>query len=295
VIGIGTRRRLAAAMANPSKPRSVELSATNDVGVGQRPVAEVFADIRGVRKVYDGGDNAVEALASVSLQVHRGEFVSLLGPSGCGKSTLLMIVGGLVPPTAGEVIVEGALVKEPQTDLGIVFQDPVLLEWRTSLANVMLQVEARRLDKQIYLPRARQLLASVGLAGFEDKYPFELSGGMRQRVSICRALVHRPRILLMDEPFGALDALTRDQMNLDLQRMWLQEPITVLLVTHSIPEAVFLSDRVVVMSPRPGTVDEIVEIDLPRPRGMESQEHPEFARYVREIKRHFTLRGIIHA
>jgi NitT/TauT family transport system ATP-binding protein len=206
-----------------------------------------------------------------------------------------MILGGLIPPTSGEVFIAGSPVKEAQTDLGIVFQDPVLLEWRTSLQNVLLQVEARRLDRQVYLPRARQLLASVGLEGFESRHPFELSGGMRHRVSICRALVHRPRLLLMDEPFGALDALTRDQMNLDLQRMWLQDPITVVLVTHSISEAVFLSDRVFVMSPRPGTIDSIVNVDLPRPRELLTLEQPEFVGYVREIKNRFALRGVLRA
>jgi NitT/TauT family transport system ATP-binding protein len=269
---------------------------TRDPGeIQQRQASADFIDIRAVRKVYEGSDVAVEALASVSLQVRRGEFVSLLGPSGCGKSTLLMILGGLIPPTSGEVFIAGSPVKEAQTDLGIVFQDPVLLEWRTSLENVMLQVEARRLDQQVYLPRARQLLASVGLEGFENRHPFELSGGMRQRVSICRALVHRPRLLLMDEPFGALDALTRDQMNLDLQRMWLQDPITVVLVTHSISEAVFLSDRVFVMSPRPGTIDSIVNVDLPRPRELLTLEQPEFVGYVRAIKNRFALRGVLRA
>jgi NitT/TauT family transport system ATP-binding protein len=261
--------------------------------VCKSPVIEAFVDIRDVRKVYSGKDSSVEALSYVSLQVRRGEFVSLLGPSGCGKTTLLMIVGGLVAATAGEVLIDGSPVKEAQTNLGIVFQDPVLLEWRTSIDNVMFQVEARRLERKTYLPRARQLLASVGLGDFEDKYPYELSGGMRQRVSICRALVHHPRLLLMDEPFGALDALTRDQMNLDLQRMWLQDPITVLLVTHSIPEAVFLSDRIVVMSPRPGKIDAIIKVDLSRPRGLDTQEQPEFVRYVRDIKQRFALRGII--
>ncbi len=260
---------------------------------GPAPAPDAFVDFRGVQKVYEGGGDAVRALASVSFHVRRGEFVAILGPSGCGKSTLLMIVGGLIRPTAGQVAIDGTPVDSPQTDIGIVFQDPVLLEWRTSLGNVMLQVEARRLDRRHYLPRARELLASVGLEGFEDKRPYELSGGMRQRVALCRALVHQPRLLLMDEPFGALDALTRDQMNLDLQRMWLQNPVTVLLVTHSIPEAVFLSDRVIVMSPRPGAVDVIVTVDLPRPRGLETQEQPRFARYVREIKELFARRGII--
>jgi NitT/TauT family transport system ATP-binding protein len=260
----------------------------------QAPYEPSLIDIREVRKVYSSRRGSVEALASVSLQVRRGEFVSLLGPSGCGKSTLLMIIAGLIPPTAGEVRVEGTLVDDAQTDLGIVFQEPVLLDWRNSLDNVMIQVEARRLDRNVYLPRAKQLLASVGLGEFEDKYPFELSGGMRQRVSICRALVHRPRLLLMDEPFGALDALTRDQMNFDLQRLWLQNPITVLFVTHSISEAVFLSDRIVVMSPRPGLVDALVQIDLPRPRGLDIQETPAFSSYVQAIKRRFAVRGVIH-
>jgi len=262
---------------------------------GSASVDEVFVDVRGVRKVYGEAADSVEALASVSLQVRRREFVSILGPSGCGKSTLLMIVGGLIPPTEGSVSISGAAVKGAQTDIGIVFQDPVLLEWRTSLGNVMIQVEARRLDGSIYLPRARKLLASVGLAGFEHKYPFELSGGMRQRVSLCRALVHRPPLLLMDEPFGALDALTRDQMNLDLQRMWLNDPVTVLLVTHSIAEAVFLSDRILVMSARPGSIDAIIDIDLPRPRALDALEQPEFLAHVRRIKQHFAQRGVIRA
>jgi NitT/TauT family transport system ATP-binding protein len=256
---------------------------------------EPLIDIRGVRKVYEGSEKSVEALSAISLRVHRGEFVSLLGPSGCGKSTLLMIIGGLNEPTAGEVVIDGAVVHGARTDLGIVFQDPTWLEWRTSLENVMLQVEARRLDRKAYLPRARELLASVGLESFENMHPFELSGGMRQRVAICRALVHKPRLLLMDEPFGALDALTRDQMNLDVQKMWLQDPITVVLVTHSIAEAVFLSDRVFVMSRRPGTIDATIEIDLPRPRGLDTQEEPRFVQYVRDIKQRFAAQGVIRA
>jgi NitT/TauT family transport system ATP-binding protein len=262
-------------------------------GGGPAGPADAFVEIRDVRKVYEAAGSPTQALASVSLRVRRGEFVAILGPSGCGKSTLLMIVGGLVRPTSGRVLIGGAEVDRPQTDVGIVFQDPVLLEWRTSLGNVMIQVEARRLERPRYLSRARELLASVGLAGFEDKRPYELSGGMRQRVSLCRALVHEPSLLLMDEPFGALDALTRDQMNLDLQRMWIENPVTVLLVTHSIPEAVFLADRIIVMSPRPGSVDAVVTVDLPRPRGLEAHERPEFARYVREIKGIFARRGVI--
>ena len=258
-----------------------------------QPAPDVLIELQGVGKAYATRSGAVQALNSVSLKVRPGEFVSLLGPSGCGKSTLLMMIGGLIPASAGEIFINGARVTRPRTDVGIVFQDPVLLEWRTSLQNVMIQAEARRLDRKASLERAGHLLDSVGLAEFVDKHPFELSGGMRQRVSICRALVHRPALLLMDEPFGALDALTRDQMNLDLQKMWLQEPITVVLVTHSIAEAVFLSDRVFVMSPRPGRVDTVHKIELPRPRTLVTQEQPEFLRYVREIKQRFTMQGVI--
>jgi NitT/TauT family transport system ATP-binding protein len=256
---------------------------------------EPLIDVRGIRKTYQVKEESVEALSATTFQVRRGEFVSLLGPSGCGKSTLLMIIGGLVAPTAGQVIIDGAVVRGARTDLGIVFQDPTLLEWRTSLENVTLQLEARRLDLKTHLPRAHELLASVGLESFENMRPFQLSGGMRQRVAICRALVHKPRLLLMDEPFGALDALTRDQMNLDLQKMWLQDPITVVLVTHSIAEAVFLSDRIFVMSRRPGTIDATVEIDLPRPRGLDTQEEPKFVQYVRDIKQRFAAQGVIKA
>jgi NitT/TauT family transport system ATP-binding protein len=280
-------------MPEPTDPVRARRPSAAGAGEDAKTPADAFVHIRDIRKAYEGSGLPVQALASVSLRVRRGEFVAVLGPSGCGKSTLLMIVGGLVQPTAGEVWIDGIRVHRPQTDVGIVFQDPVLLEWRTSLGNVMIQVEARRLDRERYRSRALALLAAVGLEGFEDKRPYELSGGMRQRVSLCRALVHEPRLLLMDEPFGALDALTRDQMNLDLQRMWLQNPVTVLLVTHSIPEAVFLADRVIVMAPRPGSIDAVIPVDLPRPRGLETQEGPAFARFVREIKAIFARRGVI--
>ena len=195
-------------------------------------------------------------LIASHLTASRGEFVSILGPSGCGKSTLLMIAAGLLSASDGSVIVDGRPVTKPRTDLGIVFQSPVLLEWRTALGNIMLQAEARKLDRREAEERARELLASVGLAGFADKYPHELSGGMRQRVSICRALIHNPPQLLMDEPFGALDALTRDQLVIDVQRIWNERRITALFITHSVAEAVFLSDRVIVMTPRPGRIDQ---------------------------------------
>ncbi len=235
----------------------------------------------------------MRALDHVSLEGRRGEFLSILGPSGCGKSTLLMIAAGLLVPSGGSVSIEGRIVDGPRTDIGIVFQSPVLLEWRTALANVMLQAEARRMERPAASRRARELLASVGLAGFEDKYPHELSGGMRQQVSICRALIHGPEYLLMDEPFGALDQLTRDQLVLDLQALWNVRRMSVLFITHSIAEAVFLSDRVIVMTPRPGRIDRIFDIALPRPRTLAMRESAEFAALNRQILELFLARGVL--
>ncbi len=255
--------------------------------------SEPLIRIAGVSKTYAGMDGAVVALEVVTLDVAQGEFVSILGPSGCGKSTLLLIVAGLLPASAGEVRLAGRSVVQPQTEIGIVFQSPVLLDWRTVLRNVLLQVESRGLDVAAYRMKARELLQSVGLAGFEDKYPFELSGGMRQRTAICRALIHDPPLLLMDEPFGALDALTREQMRVDIERLWLASRKTVLFITHSITEAVLLSDRVVVMSPRPGRIDGVFEIGLPRPRHLAVQESAEFARHLKAITDLFLARGVL--
>jgi NitT/TauT family transport system ATP-binding protein len=247
-----------------------------------------------VSKVYETRGEPILALEDCTLDLRPGEFVSVVGPSGCGKSTLMLMVAGLIPITAGTITIGEQKVARPYTDLGIVFQEPVLLDWRKVLANVLLQVELRRgHDKRAYRGRARELLELVGLTGFEDRYPYELSGGMRQRVSICRALLHDPPLLLMDEPFGALDALTRDQLNLDLQAIWLQSQKTVMFVTHSITEAVFLSDRVAVFSNRPGRVVEVLEIDLPRPRHLAIRETPEFGRYANEIRRVFSSLGIL--
>jgi NitT/TauT family transport system ATP-binding protein len=249
--------------------------------------------LQGVSKVYATHDGPVRALEQVSVGARRGEFLSVLGPSGCGKSTLLMIAAGLLRPSSGAVSIDGAVVTSPRTDIGIVFQSPVLLEWRTALGNVMLQAEAKKLERTAAKRRARDLLGAVGLGGFEDKYPHELSGGMRQRVSLCRALIHDPNQLLMDEPFGALDALTRDQLVLDLQQIWNQRRMTVLFVTHSVPEAVFLSDRIMVMTPRPGRLDRMIDIELPRPRTLAMRETPEFAAYIREILDLFLARGVL--
>ena len=255
--------------------------------------AEAYLRIENLSKVYATRDGEVRALNDISLSQRRGEFLSHVGPSGCGKSTLLMIAAGLLPPSSGAVRVGGKVVDRPRTDIGIVFQNPVLLEWRTALGNIMLQAEARKMQRQEAEARARKLLASVGLAGFEGKYPHELSGGMRQRVSICRALIHNPDHLLMDEPFGALDALTRDQLVLDLQALVSERRMTVLFITHSIAEAVFLSDRVVVMTPRPGCIDRVIDIELPRPRTLAMRETPQFADYSRQILDLFLARGVL--
>jgi NitT/TauT family transport system ATP-binding protein len=257
-------------------------------------VAPLLA-LRDLSKLYATRDGVVRALDRVSLAQPQGEFLSNVGPSGCGKSTLLMIAAGLVPASAGEVLVAGAQVAGPRTDVGIVFQSPVLLEWRTALDNVLLQAEARGMPKPAARQRAMALLGSVGLAGFEAKYPHELSGGMRQRVAICRALIHEPTHLLMDEPFGALDSLTRDQLVLDIQQMWQarDRAMTVTFITHSVQEAVFLSDRVVVMTPRPGRIEDVIEIDLPRPRRLAMREEPAFNAYCRRILALFLSRGVL--
>ena len=237
-----------------------------------------------VRKIYNSGNDEVIALEEVSFGVEPEEFVTVVGRSGCGKSTLLKITAGLLPATGGEVRVAGLPVKSPLTNIGVVFQSPVLLAWRKALDNVLLQIEARGLNVDAYRKRALELLELTGLRGFENKYPNELSGGMQQRVSISRALIHEPPLLLMDEPFGALDAITRDEMNLELLRIWSESKKTVLFITHSIPEAVFLGDRVVVMTPRPGKVADIITIDLPRPRTTALRVDQKFIGYVRKIR-----------
>ncbi|MEV7192800.1 ABC transporter ATP-binding protein [Streptomyces sp. NPDC093510] len=229
----------------------------------------------------------VTALRDVSLDIGTGEFVALVGPSGCGKSTLLKLVAGLLGPSSGEVLLGGERVRGPRPDIGYVFQRAALLDWRSARRNILLQAEMRKLPTEWARARADELIRMTGLTGFEDAYPHELSGGMQQRVALCRALLHEPPVLLMDEPFGALDALTREQLNVELNRIWRETGTTVLLVTHSIAEAAYLADRVVVMSPRPGTVTEVIEVGLEADRGyaetLASVEFREATGRIREL------------
>ncbi|HEY1413764.1 MAG TPA: ABC transporter ATP-binding protein [Rhodopila sp.] len=256
------------------------------------PTPPIHIAITDVSKKY-GGTSGVLALDDVSLSVQEGEFLSILGPSGCGKSTLLRCVAGLERATRGTINVHGETVRRPPANMGVVFQRDVLLDWRSILDNMFLQIDFRGEKRSRYLDRAHELLNLFGLKGFENAYPAQLSGGMRQRAAICRALLADPDLVLMDEPFGALDALTRDQMNLELQKIWASARRTILFVTHSIGEAVFLSDRVVVMSPRPGRIAMTLTIDLPRPRRMAIREMPEFAYYCAQIRTLFGEMGLL--
>jgi len=257
---------------------------------------ETLVHIAGLEKVYATKDGeTIHALQDVNLDIGAAEFISVVGPSGCGKTTLLKILAGILARSRGEITISGKPLSGPSRELGVVFQAPVLLPWRTVLQNVMVPVEVQKRDRATFAARARQLLAMTGLAGFESKYPGELSGGMQQRVGICRALVHDPSFLLMDEPFGALDAMTREQMNEELQRIWTESRKTVLLVTHSIPEAVYLADRVVVMTPRPGRIVDVIRVDLPRPRTLAMHNTPEFGHFVARIRAHFNSAGSLDA
>ncbi|SCD57850.1 NitT/TauT family transport system ATP-binding protein [Streptomyces sp. DvalAA-19] len=252
--------------------RAPSAGAGTGAGVGAAAVQLADVDVRFRSKKRD-----VTALSDISLDVAPGEFVAIVGPSGCGKSTLLKLVAGLLTASSGEVLLGGERVKGPRHDIGYVFQRAALLEWRSALRNILLQAEMRRMPSGRARARADELILMTGLTGFEDAYPHELSGGMQQRVALCRALLHEPPVLLMDEPFGALDALTREQLNTELNRIWRTTGTTVLLVTHSISEAVYLADRVVVMSPRPGTITEIIEVGLPAERDYaETLGRPEF-------------------
>ncbi|QFG21343.1 ABC transporter ATP-binding protein [Actinomadura sp. WMMB 499] len=239
----------------------------------------------GVGKVFAASGGPVTALAGVDLTVEPGEFLSVLGPSGCGKSTLMAIMAGLEAPSSGRVVLGDRPVTAPVLDAGVMFQRDLLLDWRDCESNILMQYAMRGLPAKAHRERARELLALVGMAQFAHRYPHELSGGMRQRVAICRALVHDPALLLMDEPFGALDALTRENLNVELSGLTVRAGTSVVFVTHSIDEAVFLGDRVVVMSRRPGRIVADVRVDLPRPRRNAAREDPRFVSYTGRLRK----------
>jgi NitT/TauT family transport system ATP-binding protein len=258
-------------------------------GVGG--LATPVVTVSGVNKVFDTSGGRTNALEGIDLAIAAGEFVSLIGPSGCGKSTLLRLIGDLTAPTSGTVMVNGKTAREARLDrdYGIVFQAPVLFDWRSVQANVALPLEVKGMSRRERDERVRAMLDLVELRDFARHYPYQLSGGMQQRVSIARALALEPSILLMDEPFGALDEMTRERMNSEVQRIWQQTGTTVVFVTHSIPEAVFLSSRVVVMSPRPGRIVRVIDVDLPRPRTDDTRETARYFELITEVRE--TLRG----
>jgi NitT/TauT family transport system ATP-binding protein len=250
-------------------------------------VARPIIEIKGVSKTYRTRDGEVPSLRPIDFTIADGEFVVVVGPSGCGKTTLLKMIAGLLPPSSGEIRIEGHTITKPHGGVGIVFQTAMLLPWRSVFRNVMMPIEVKNLPRQIYEKRAMALLKMVGLEGFEHKYPWQRSGGMQQRAAICRALVHDPKTVLMDEPFGALDAMTRERMNVELQRIQRETRKTVLLITHSIPEAVFLADRILVMTDRPGSIAAVYDVPLARPRSLDVLADPVFVELTQTIRRHF--------
>ncbi|WP_225782869.1 ABC transporter ATP-binding protein [Xenophilus sp. Marseille-Q4582] len=254
--------------------------------------SSAYIQIRGVSKTFeDASGGSVLALREIDCAIEEGSFVSIVGPSGCGKSTLLRILAGLLPASHGSVVMDGQPISGTRRDVGMVFQSSILLPWRSILDNVLLPAEVLGLDMAVARRRAMELLELVRLQGFEHKLPRQLSGGMQQRASIARALLHDPKVLLMDEPFGALDAMTREQMNLELQRIWLESGKTVVLITHSILEAIFLGDVVFVMTPRPGALRRVIRVHLPRPRRMDVMASPAFSETANQIRELFSHAG----
>jgi NitT/TauT family transport system ATP-binding protein len=281
-------------MVSTQKDTVTQKDAGPEVQPDGAPAREAIV-VDGVSKVFrPRKGTAVTALENMSLTVREGEIVSLIGPSGCGKSTLLMLVAGLGQPTAGTVHVRGERVTAPNPDVGVVFQKDLLFDWRTVLDNVLTPFVMRGQKPKQHAARAKELLAQVGLTGFEDRRPYELSGGMRQRVALCRGLIQDPDVLLLDEPFAALDALTREQMQLDLQKLVVGTRKTGVLVTHDIAEAVFLSDRIAVMSARPSRIVEIIDVDLPRPRTAEVRESAAFGALHGRVHNLFKQLGVFH-
>jgi NitT/TauT family transport system ATP-binding protein len=254
-----------------------------------------YISISDVEKTYAADESPIPALKGINLDIAAGEFVSIVGPSGCGKSTLLKCVAGLQTVSSGSISIRQQHVLAPPDNMAVVFQRDVLFDWRTVLDNVLMLVEFRGLRRQDYEQRALKLLKDYGLEGYAHRFPWELSGGMRQRVAICRALIVDPDLLLMDEPFGALDAMTRDDLNLELERLWYKTRKTIIFITHGIDEAVYLADRVVVMQRNPGRIAEIVPIDLPRPRPLSIRQTEEFGKYVQHIRHLFASMGLLKA
>jgi len=255
----------------------------------------VAIQISGVTKTFgEDTDKPFRALKEVNIDIEPGEFIAVVGPSGCGKSTLMLMVAGLLGVTGGQIKVDGKVVTKPITDVGIAFQDHLLLDFRNAMDNVMLQAEIRGLSKDKIRARANELFEQLRLTHAMEKYPKQLSGGMRQRISLIRTLVHDPSVILMDEPFGALDALTRLQVRMDLEALWMRRRPTVIFITHSVEEAVGLADRIFVMSPTPGEVVDEFKVELPRPRPIVLGDAPEFAAYVDRIYGHFERMGVLH-
>lgn len=239
-----------------------------------------FIDVNQLRKEYKSARGPILAVEDVTFPVSEGEFVVIVGPSGCGKSTLLKIIAGLLPFDKGQVKIGGKAIRSPARDVGLVFQNPVLFRWKTVIGNVLAPIELMGFNKKDYLHRAHELIDLAKLSGFEYKYPTQLSGGMQQRVAICRALIYDPKVILMDEPFGALDAMTRDKMNLEVLRIWREQRKTILFVTHSIYEAAFLADKIIALTDRPCRVRETIKVELPRPRTLDVRATSEYGRYV---------------
>src|SRR6201994_1404330 len=260
------------AAATGTNRSSAHLRVVSDASAGAPGIR-----ISGVSKTYRARDGDVPSLRPLDFYINEGEFFVVVGPSGCGKSTLLKMISGLLAPSSGEILVEGEKVTKPHGNVGIVFQNSLLLPWRNIISNVMLPIDMKKLSREKYLPRAMALLKMVGLEGFEKKLPWQLSGGMQQGASICRALGHDPKIMLMDEPFGALDAMTRERMNVELQSIQRETRKTIFLITHSIPKTVVLTDRVLGMSERPGAIAAIYDVPLSRPRSVDTMADPAFA------------------
>lgn len=252
-----------------------------------------FIKIQSVKKVFGTGEDQVHAFGPADISIKSGEFVSILGPSGCGKSTLMLMMAGLLNSSSGSISFDNQVVSEPKTDIGIMFQDNTLVPWRTVEGNIKLQLELRDLNPNDYKDQIHRILKSVNLEDFKDRFPSELSGGMQQRAAFCQAMIHDPKTILLDEPLGKLDAMTREKIRTDIQNLWMMHKPTVIFVTHSIEEAVQLSSRVILITPRPGKIDREIEIDLPYPRDLEVKRSQKFFNYVNEIQQVFHQYGVI--